>query len=172
MHLKAVVVMETQRFMPDYPSVQFEARLFQAFLRTRVARVENRHVVFLCQCVDCTKQAQEVLLRVDILLAVCRQQQVSALLQPQPSVDVRSLDLLQIRMQHLRHRGAGNIGPLLREPVFGKVASCMFRVTHVDVRNDVHDPAVGLLRKAFVLTAVTGLHMENRNMEPLGGNGR
>ena len=137
-----------------------------------MARVENRHVIFLGQRIDRVEQAQEILLRVDILLAVGRQQQVSALFQPQPPVDVRSLDLLQIRMQHLRHRGAGNIGPLLRKPVFGKIASCMFRITHIHVRNNVHDPAVGLLRKAFVLTAVAGLHMENRNMKAFCGNGR
>ena len=42
----------------------------------------------------------------------------------------------------------------------------MLGVGEIDVRDDVHDTAVRLLRKAFVFAAVAGLHVENRNVEP------
>ena len=52
-----------------------------------------------------------------------------------------------------------------------KIPSCVFGVSQIHVGNDVHDPAVGLLRQALILAAVSRLHVENGNVQPLGRNG-
>ena len=47
----------------------------------------------------------------------------------------------------------------------------MFGIGQIHVGDDVHNPAVGLLRQALVLAAVSRLHVENGNVQPLGCNG-
>ena len=43
----------------------------------------------------------------------------------------------------------------------------MLGVGHIHIGDDVHNPAVRLLRQALVLAAVAGLHMEDGNMQTL-----
>ena len=43
----------------------------------------------------------------------------------------------------------------------------MFGVTHIDIGNDIDDPAVGLFRQTFVKTPVPRFHMEDRDMQAL-----
>ena len=43
----------------------------------------------------------------------------------------------------------------------------MFAVGHIHVRDDIHYSPVCLLRKTLVLAPVAGLHMEDRDMQPL-----
>lgn len=56
--------------MGYYAAVEFESALLKALARTWMATVENRHVVFPGHGVDCVEERQEVLLCIDILLAV------------------------------------------------------------------------------------------------------
>ena len=58
--------------------------------------IEDRHIVLLCHLVDRGEQRSEVLLRVDVLLTMGRQQDVLALFQPQTGMDVTGLDLGQM----------------------------------------------------------------------------
>ena len=51
-HLQAVVVVEAKGLVADDPRVKREAGGFQALPRARVARVQDRHVVFLRHRVD------------------------------------------------------------------------------------------------------------------------
>ena len=46
-------------------------------------------------------------------------------------------------------------------------AACVLAVGHIHIGNNVHNPAVGLLRQALVLASVTCFHMENRDMQTL-----
>ena len=71
-------------------------------------------------------------------------------------------------MQHLGHRGTGHVGTLLRQAGVGQITAGMLGVGHVHIGDDVHDAAVGLLRQTLVLAAVTGLHVEDGNMQTLG----
>ena len=95
------------------------------------------------------------------------EQDILAFLQSQPGVDVRGLDLSEILMQHFRHRRAGHVGALLREPAVRQVAAGVLRIRHVYVGDDVHDAAVGLLRQTLILAAVARLHVEDRDVQPL-----
>ena len=70
-------------------------------------------------------------------------------------------------MQHLCHRGAGHVGPLLRQAALDEVSPRVLRVAQVHVGDDVHYPPVGLLRKALVLAPVPRLHVEDGDVEPL-----
>ena len=166
-HLQAVVVVEAKGLVADDPRVQLEARGFQPLPRARMARVQYRHVVFLRHRVDGIEETQEVLLSVDILLPVGGQQDILALLKSQPGVDVRGLDLREILMQYFRHRRAGHVCALLREPAVCQVTAGVLRIRHVHVGDDVHDAAVGLLRQALVLAAVASFHVEDRDVQPL-----
>ena len=169
-HLQAVVVVEAEGFVLDDAGVEFEAGGFEALAGAWVAGVQDWHVVLLRHLVDSIKQRQEVLLRVDVLLAVSRKQDILTLLKPKPSVNVRSLNLCKVVMQHLRHRGAGYIRPLLRQTRISQIAARVLRVRHVHIGDDVHDAAVGLLGQALVLTTVARLHMENGNVKPLSAD--
>ena len=69
-HLQAVVVVEAHGLVHADARVQLEAGGLQALAGTRVAGVQDRHVVPLGQRVDRGEQAREVRLGVDVLLAV------------------------------------------------------------------------------------------------------
>ena len=105
-HLQAVVVVEAQGLVLDDARVQLEAACLQALAGTRMAAVEDGHVVLLGHLVDGVEERQEVLLGVDVLLAVGAQKNVLALLQAQALVDVAGLNLCQVVVQHLGHGAA------------------------------------------------------------------
>ena len=69
-HLQAVVVVEAEGLVLNHARIQFESACLQALARAGMAGIQNRHIVLLGHLVDCIKEAQEVLLGVDILLAV------------------------------------------------------------------------------------------------------
>ena len=91
-HLQAVVVMEAQRLMLNDALVELKAALLQTLAAARMAGVEDRHIVLFRHLVDGGEQRGKVLLGVDVLLAVGRQQNVLALLETQTLVDVGCLD--------------------------------------------------------------------------------
>ena len=166
-HLQAVVVMETQRLVADDARIELEAARLQPLPRTRVAAVQNRHIVLRRHLVDSIEEAQEVLFRVDVLLAVGAQEDILALLEAQALVDVAGLNLGEVVMQHLRHRRPRDVRALLREARVGQVAAGVLGVGHVYIGDDVHNAAVRLLRETFILAAVASLHVEDRDMQPL-----
>ena len=92
-HLQAVIVMEAQRLVADDARVELEAARLQPLPGARVAGVQNRHIILRRHLIDGIEQAQEVLFRVDVLLAVGAQEDVLALLEAQALVDVAGLDL-------------------------------------------------------------------------------
>ena len=55
-HLKAVVVVETEWFVLNHAFIEFEARGCKAIAATWVATVEDWHVVFFCHLVDCREK--------------------------------------------------------------------------------------------------------------------
>lgn len=91
-HLQAIVVVKTERFMLDHVLVKLEARCSEAVTTARVTAVQNRHVVFLGHLVDSGKEARKVLLGVDILFAVGAEQNVLALFEAEALVYVTNLD--------------------------------------------------------------------------------
>ena len=132
--------------------------------------VEDGHVILLRHLVNSSEEGEEVLLRVDIFLTVSRQENVLAFLQTEALVDVAGLDIGEVVVEDFRHGGPCDIGALLRQAAVGEVSSCVFRVGHIHVGDDIDDTAVGLLGQALVLAAVAGLHVEDRNMETLGSD--
>ena len=68
-------------------------------------------------------------------------------------------------MQDFRHRRTRHINTLLGQPALMKIFSGMFTVRQVHIRNNIHDPAVGLLRQTFILTPVSCFHVKDRDMQ-------
>ena len=169
-HLQAVVVVEAQGLVLDHPLVQGEAGLLQALLAPRVAAVQHRHIVLLRHPIDGRKEARKILFRVDVLLPVGGEQNVLALLQPKPGVDVTGFDFRQVLVEHLGHGAASDVGALLGQAVLRQVAAGVLRVTQVHIRDDIHNAAVGLLRQALVLAAVARLHVEDGDVQPLSAD--
>ena len=169
-HLQAVVVVEAEGFVLDDAGVELEAGGLQALAGARVATVQNRHVVLLCHLVNRVEEREEVLLRVDVLLTVGAEQDVLPLLQPKSGMNVRCLNLRQVVMQHLCHRGTGHVRALLGEAAVGQVAAGVLGVGHVDIGNDVDNPAIRFLRQAFIFAAVARLHVEDGDVEPLSAD--
>ena len=154
--------------MLDDALVELEAACLQAFAAAGVAAVEDGHVVLLGHLVDGVEQAQEVLLSVYVLLAMCAQQDVLALLQAQALVDVAGLYLLEVATEHFGHGAAGDVGALLGEAGVGQVAAGVLAVGHIHIADNVHNAAVGLLGQALVLAPVAGLHVEDGDVQALG----
>ena len=46
----------------------------------------------------------------------------------------------------------------------------VLRVGHINIGDNIYDTTIGFLRKTFVLTTVTGFHVEDRYMKTLGSN--
>ena len=95
------------------------------------------------------------------------EQDILALLQPQPRVNVGRFDLGEVLMQHLRHGRAGDVGPLLGQTAVRQIAAGVLGVSHVHVGDDIHDAAVRFFGQALVLAAVAGLHVEDGDVQPL-----
>ena len=129
--------------------------------------VEDGHVVLFRHLVDSSEEGEEVFLRVDIFLAMGRQENVLTFFQAKALVHVAGLDIGEVVVEDFRHGGPCDIGALLGQAAVGEVSSCVLRVGHVNITDDVYDTAVGLLGQALVLAAVAGLHVENWDMESL-----
>ena len=167
-HLQAVVIVEAQGLVLDHTLVQLKAALLQPLAAAGMAGVQNGHIVFFGHFVDGGKQGNKVLFRVNVFFAVGRKQNIFALFQPKASVNIRCLDLFKVLMQHFGHGGTGHIGALFGQAGIGQIAAGVLGVSHVHIRNDIHDAAVGFFGQALILAAVTGFHMENGNVQALG----
>ncbi len=80
-HLKAVVIMESERFVLDHPRIKLEARSGKTISAAGMAAVEDWHIIFLCHCIDGVEKTEEVLLGVDVLFTMGTEQNVFALLE-------------------------------------------------------------------------------------------
>ncbi len=167
-HLQTVIVVESKRLVLNDARIELESGCLETLPRAGMAAIQNRHIVLRRHLVDGIEQAQEVLLRVDVLLAVGTQEDVLSLFESEAGVDVAGLYLCEVVMQHLRHRRARDVRALLREARVGQVAACVLGVGHIDIGDDVHDATVRLFRQALVLAAVAGLHVEDRDVQALG----
>ena len=171
-HLQTIVVMESEGFMLNHALVELEAACGKTVSAARVAAVKYRHVVLLGHLVDGGEEAREVLLGVDILFAVGAQQNILALFKTQTLVNITGLNCRQILMQDFGHGAASHVSTFLGKSAVSQVAAGMFGIGHVHVADDIDDATVGLFGQAFVLAAVTGFHVENRDMQTLSANSR
>ena len=137
-----------------------------------MAGVQDGHIVLLCQCVDGSKQAQEVLFRIDVLLTVGGQQNILILFQPQTLQHIAFLNLLQIHVQHLCHRRTCLVGTLLGQTRIRQILPGEFGIAHIHVGNHIHDTAIGLLGQTLVLAAVACLHVKQRDVQSFCTDGR
>lgn len=78
-----------------------------------MATVEDGHVVHLRHLVDSSEKGEEVLLRVNVFLAMSRQENVLAFLQAEALVDVAGLDIGEVVVEDFCHGGPCDIGALL-----------------------------------------------------------
>ena len=132
--------------------------------------VEDGHVVLLRHLVDSSEEGEEVLLRVDIFLAMGGQENILAFLQAKALVDVAGLDIGEVVVENFCHGGPCDIGALLGQTAVGEVSSCVLRIGHIHVGDDIDDTAVGLLGQTLVLAAVASLHVEDGNVKSLGSD--
>ena len=71
-HLETVIVVEPKRLLYPYARIELEARSCKTVTRTRVAAVEDRHVVFLSHCIDSIEEREKVLLGINIFFTMSR----------------------------------------------------------------------------------------------------
>ena len=161
-HLQAVVVVESERFVLNHALVELESRCGKAVTAARVAAVQNRHVVLFGHLVDGSKEAREVLFGVDVFFAVGAEQNVLALFEAEAGVIVARFNLREVLVQNFGHGAAGHVRAFLGQAAVSEIAASVFGVGHVHVADNVHDAAVGLFGQALVLAAVASFHVENR----------
>lgn len=170
-HLEAVIVMEAHGLVRAYQGMQSEARLLQALARARVAAVQDGLPVFLGEGVNGTEERAEARVIVNVLLAVDGEQEVAARLEAELAKDARVVNLPEVRTQHLGHGRPRHERALWGASRVLEPAACVLGVGEVHVRDDVDDSAVRLLGEALVAAAVARLHVEDRNVEALRGDG-
>lgn len=78
-----------------------------------MATVEDRHVVLFRHFVDSCEEGEEVLLGINVFLAMGRQENILAFLQTEALVDVASLDIGEVVVEDFCHGGPCDIGALL-----------------------------------------------------------
>ena len=79
-----------------------------------MATVKDRHIVLLCHLIDGGEEAQEVLLSINILLTVCREEDVLTLLQTKTLVNITCLNLCKVLIKYLSHRRTSHVCTLTR----------------------------------------------------------
>ena len=95
--------MEAKRLMLDNARIELKARRLQLLVRTRMARIENRHIVLGCYRIDGVEEVIETLLVVDVLFTMGTEQEILTLFKSESLVDIGRLDCIQIRRQNLGH---------------------------------------------------------------------
>ena len=118
-HLQAVVIVESERFVLNHALVELEARGSKAVTAARVATVQNRHVVLFGHLVDGGKEAREVLFGVDVFFAVGAEQNVLALFEAEAGVNVARFDLRKVLVQNFGHGAAGHVCAFLWQSAIG-----------------------------------------------------
>lgn len=66
--------------MLNHPRIQLKSRSGETVTAARMAGIEDRHIIFLSHSVDGVEEAEEVLLGVDVFLAVGAEQDVLSFL--------------------------------------------------------------------------------------------
>lgn len=122
-HLQAVVVVEAEGFVPYHAAVEPESGLLEALARTRMAAVEDRHVVAFGDGVDGVEEREEILLGVDVLLAVGRQKYIFTFFESEALMDVAGLNVGEILMENFCHRRAGDVCAFLGQSAVGQIAA-------------------------------------------------
>ena len=95
------------------------------------------------------------------------QENVFALLQSKPFVNIACFYFLQVVVHHLRHGAAHHISAFLGQAIIRQIAASVFGIAHVHIADDIYNEAVGFLRQTLVLAAVARLHVENRDVQSL-----
>ena len=171
-HLQAVVVMETKRFMLNHTLVKLKATCCKAVAATRVATVQNRHVILFSHLVDCRKETIEVLFSIDIFFAVGAQQNVLALGKTKARMNIACFDRNQVLVQDFCHRATRHVSTFLGQATVRQITASMFRISHIHIANNINDAAVSFFGQAFILATVPRFHMENGNVQALCRNCR
>ena len=145
-HLKAIVIVETKRLMPDHTRSKLKSTGRDTIATTRVTTVKYRHIVLLCHLVDGGEKRQEILLCIYILLPMSTQQDVFAFLQPQASMHIAGFNLCKILVKHLGHGRPRHVRAFPRQPAISQVTTSMFGIRHIHVRDDIYYTTVRFLR--------------------------
>ena len=61
-------------------------------------------------------------------------------------MNIGGLNLRQVLVQDFRHRRAGDIGAFSRETTVSEIAAGVLAIGHIDIGNDIDNPAVRFLR--------------------------
>lgn len=95
--------MEAKRLVGYDTFVKFEAGCFETLAAAGMTAIKNGHVVFLSHGVDGVEEGEEILLGVNVLLTVCRQQDVFPFLEVQTAEDVGCLDVFEVVVENFCH---------------------------------------------------------------------
>ena len=99
-----------------------------------------------------------------------RKKNILTLLQTKTLMNITSLNLSKILVEHLCHRRTCNISSFTWKTTLCKIATCMLWICKVHIWDNIYDATVGLFWEAFVLTTITCLHVEDRDVKTLSTN--
>jgi len=166
-----VVVEQAEGRQAAHQRMELEMPLLDELPAAGMGGVDHRHLIGLRHVVDGVHQGEEIVFQINVFLPVRGNEDIFALFQSQPFQHVAFFNAGHGVVQHLPHGGAGNEDGLAVNALAEQIAAAVFGVGHVDVGNMIHDLAVDHFADVPVPAAVARLHMEDRHLQPLGGNG-
>ncbi len=77
-HLQTVVIVESEGFVLNHTAVELESGGFEAFPASRVAGIQDRHIVSFRHPIDRGEETDEISVVVDVFFAVSGKQNIFA----------------------------------------------------------------------------------------------
>ncbi len=168
----AHVVEQAERRHGPHERVQLVVPARKPILRAGMGRENERFSVPPGHGVERGHQLPQPIRVIDVFLAVDADAEVLPGRQVQPLEHVGRRDPLAVRVQHLA-LGRTGLDDLVRGQAFRQqVPARVLRVGQVDVADVVDDAPVDLLGHPHVEATVSGFHVEDGDLAPLGGNHR
>lgn len=103
-HLQAVVIVKTKRFVLNNTFVEPEAGGGKTVAAAGMTAVEYRHIVLLGHLVDGAEEREKVLFGIDVFLAMRGKKDVLAFFQAKTLMYITCFNFYKVVMQYLCHR--------------------------------------------------------------------
>ena len=169
-HLQVVVVEESERAQLADQWMELEAALLDLLPAAGMCGIDDRQLVAFRDLVQGVHEREEMAFVVNVLFPVRRDQDIPVGRQSELVQGLAGADAIHMLPEDLTHRRAGDEDVFLADAFRQQVAAAVLGVGQVDVADVVDDLAVDLFRHVLIKAAVAGLHVEDRDLEALGGN--
>src|SRR5262249_48644413 len=170
-HLQVDVIKESERLEQPDPRTEDKLAILDALARARMRAHDHWLAVAICDRVQRLEEAAKSALLVNVFFAMCAYKDVVVRLQSKAGERIRSFDLRLVVRKNFAH-WTTDLNELVGWQTLGEeIFTRNRRISQIDVGHMVDDPAVDFFGHPLVEAAITCLHVENRHLAALRGDG-